>query len=90
MTEARCPACEALMSELYCYDCLRLEREAATTPPSETLRKSHCSAGHAFTPDNTRINKSPSRAGGYQVCRKCHADRCAQRRARIAAVQAAS
>lgn len=38
-------------------------------------RKTHCSRGHEFTPDNTRID-----ARNFRACRKCERDR-AQRRA---------
>ena len=93
MTEDRCPACEALMTELECYDCLTADRAAASANAiarHQFKRKSHCSNGHAFTEENTRIDKSEAAPGGYQVCRKCHNERCAQRRARRAAERAAS
>ena len=90
MTADRCPDCEAAMHELYCYDCVTLERNSVLTAPAETLRKSHCAQGHAFTPENTRIDGIRGKAGGYQVCRKCHNEHCARRRARKAAERAAS
>ncbi len=78
------------MSELYCYDCVTLERNSVPRAPSEVLRKTHCAQGHAFTPENTRIDAIRGKAGGYQVCRKCHNEHCARRRARKAAERAAS
>ena len=90
MTAERCPACEAVMSELYCYDCTSLERNAVITATAETLRKTHCTQGHAFTSENTRIDRTKASPAGYQVCRKCHNEHCARRRARKAAERAAS
>lgn len=79
------------MHELYCYDCLALERIAAAivvSGISMAKRKTHCHQGHEFTPDNTRIDRSKAAPGGYQVCRQCHAAHCATRRARKAAERA--
>lgn len=88
----RCPACEAVMHELYCYDCLTLERIAASivvSAASMAKRKTHCHQGHEFTADNTRIDRSKGRnGGGYQVCKACHNEHCASRRARKAAERA--
>ncbi|WP_026931183.1 NUMOD4 motif-containing HNH endonuclease [Glycomyces tenuis] len=38
--------------------------------------KTHCPAGHAYTPANTYVNKH-----GGRECRRCHADRERNRRA---------
>lgn len=93
MTEDRCPACEALMTELECYDCLTSDRASASANAiqrNQFKKKSHCSNGHAFTPKNTRIDRTKAAPAGYQVCRKCHNEHCARRRARLAAERAAS
>jgi hypothetical protein len=34
---------------------------------AKNARKTHCSNGHEFTPENTQINR------GYRRCAKCHA-----------------
>lgn len=47
--------------------------------PARNARKTHCKWGHEFTPENTYT--------GYigRSCRRCHADREAQRRERLRA-----
>lgn len=39
------------------------------SPWAVNRRKTHCSKGHEYTPENTRVNKQ-----GWRSCRTCHRD----------------
>jgi hypothetical protein len=78
--EDRCPACEALMTELDCTDCISLLRAIEAEQAAQALlerpyvqTRTHCPKGHEMTPENTRIDV---RAGDKQSvtrsCRACH------------------
>lgn len=93
MTEDRCPGCEEIMTEIECFECVTVARAAVARNAMERTwfkRKTHCLRGHAFTPENTRIDRKRTAPNGYQVCRACHNEHCARRRARRAAQRAAS
>ena len=47
------------------------------------LFKTHCPYGHEYTPQNTYVGKSAS-GGKSRTCKRCRADREAQRRLRKA------
>jgi hypothetical protein len=81
MAEDRCPACEALMTELDCTDCIMLLRAIKAEQAAQALldrpyvqTRTHCLKGHEMTPENTRIDV---RADGdkqsvTRACRACH------------------
>lgn len=71
MTEGRCPSCEALLTELECFECALINAELTAT----ARRKTHCRNGHEFTPANTRLERSRKQASGWQVCLQCRRDR---------------
>lgn len=47
-------------------------------PAAASAAKTHCLRGHEFTPQNTKVLKYQN---GARMCRRCHADREAARRA---------
>jgi hypothetical protein len=70
-----------------CHDCsVEVSRTAMLSGELKPLvTRTHCGNGHEFTEENTRIEKARSGDNLYQVCRKCHADRCTLRRERLRA-----
>ena len=88
MSERRCPRCEAIVELVdECHDCaMEMSRTARLSGDLKPLvTRTHCGNGHEFTEKNTRIEKTKSGDRLYQVCRKCHADRCTLRRERLRA-----
>ena len=88
MSGRRCPGCEEVMTEIECYECVTIARAAESKNSMERnwfKRKTHCIRGHAFTPQNTRIDHKKNAPHGYQACRQCHKEYCARRRERLAA-----
>ena len=94
MTEDRCPNCEALLTELECFECawhamhenavrLTADKLAALAPPTRT----HCIKGHEMTPENTRLDVRKPESGKptYRVCITCHRQRAIDQRARARA-----
>ena len=98
MTEDRCPNCEALLTELECFECawhamhenavrLTADKLAALAPPTRT----HCIKGHEMTPENTRLDVRKPESGKptYRVCITCHRQRAVDQKARNRARAAA-
>lgn len=86
MTEQRCPDCEALLTELECFECawhamheiamsLTADKLAALAPPTRT----HCIRGHEMTEENTRTDAPVTRRAR---CKTCHAEKRVERKAR--------
>jgi hypothetical protein len=53
------------------------------SPSAQNARKTHCSSGHPFIEENTRLR----RADGARVCRVCDRERQAQERDILAAIR---
>lgn len=53
-------------------------RRSTRTVQGKNIRKTRCNAGHPLSGDNLRVDPS-----GKRRCRRCHADREAERRARL-------
>ncbi len=87
MIEIRCTECEALLELLdYCYDCLSNKRLTVNLYEIENKKfnkRSHCTNGHAFTEENTRLDMTKKGNNVYQVCKQCHAEKCKRRRERL-------
>ena len=91
MTERRCEACEAIITEIECEDCLILLRaiqeeqkiRALMIRPLKNIR-THCKHGHEMTEENTRIDikTKPGKQSVTRACRTCHSERCREHRLR--------
>ena len=96
MNEPRCPNCEALLTELECFECawhamhenavrLTADKLAALAPPTRT----HCIKGHEMTEENTRLDVRKPESGKptYRVCITCHRQRAIDQKARAKAAK---
>ena len=90
MTEQRCPACEALIVELDCLECVAHEiHETAVNAMEKRLQsippptRSHCAKGHEMTEQNTRIEiRVDGKQSITRICKQCHQDRAVAQRQR--------
>ena len=90
MTEQRCPACEALIVELDCLECVAHEiHETAVKAMEKRLQdippptRSHCAKGHEMTEENTRIEiRVDGKQSITRICKQCHQDRAVAQRQR--------
>jgi hypothetical protein len=90
MTEQRCPACEALIVELDCLECVAHEiHETAVNAMEKRLQdippptRSHCAKGHEMTEENTRIEiRVDGKQSITRICKQCHQDRAVAQRER--------
>lgn len=92
MTERRCEACEALITELDCLDCLIMLQSIKFAIDAQELRKtrkpaklnSHCRNGHVMDEANTRVEvrNDPLKQAVSRKCRKCANARAVAQRLR--------
>lgn len=88
MTERRCEACEAVILELDCQECLAYAQSlVAQARSAELLAKprpirTHCVKGHEMTEANTRIDVyvGNGRQSVTRACRTCHNARTKRRK----------
>ena len=85
MSDRRCEACESLITELDCLDCLMMlqsikaEINAKKPNRKQAKLKSHCRNGHKMDDANTRIEVRSNPLKRQSVSRKCRT--CANARA---------
>jgi len=90
MTERRCPACEALIVELDCFECVAYQlHETAVNAMQKRLQsippptRSHCAKGHEMTEENTRIEiRVNDKQSITRICKQCHNARAVAQRER--------
>lgn len=77
MNDRRCQRCEAPVDVLdNCEDCLLKGNETYASGRKVKVfeLRTHCSKGHEFTEENTRMNPAAREKHDFQICRTCARD----------------